>query len=167
MIRESSVPRSEQDREPETETNPEVEMVFMWCDPSNSTSSDPRIVSGRALYASDSNKSESNLMRSSVELTSPENQSSEIKGHGLLDSPMDEDESLTAAKPSCLESKLCSVSAPGEREADPIKLFIGQIPQWIEERDILPLFEAFGPIHELVILRDRFTRAHKGKWISC
>ncbi|CAL8094359.1 unnamed protein product [Calicophoron daubneyi] len=47
------------------------------------------------------------------------------------------------------------------KESDRIKLFIGQIPQWIEEKDILPLFEVFGSIHELVILRDRYTRAHK------
>ncbi|KAF5403860.1 hypothetical protein PHET_02679 [Paragonimus heterotremus] len=43
-----------------------------------------------------------------------------------------------------------------------IKLFIGQLPQWIEERDLFPLFEVYGPIQELVILRDRLTGVHKG-----
>ncbi|KAF7233567.1 hypothetical protein EG68_08191 [Paragonimus skrjabini miyazakii] len=45
---------------------------------------------------------------------------------------------------------------------EPIKLFIGQLPQWIEERDLFPLFEVYGPIQELVILRDRLTGVHKG-----
>ncbi|KAG5453739.1 CUGBP Elav-like member 4 [Clonorchis sinensis] len=60
----------------------------------------------------------------------------------------------------------CPVDTTIETEKtnnEPIKLFVGQLPQWIEEQDILPLFEGFGPIHELVILRDRFTKTHKGK----
>ncbi|KER28495.1 hypothetical protein T265_04716 [Opisthorchis viverrini] len=60
----------------------------------------------------------------------------------------------------------CPVDSTIETEKsnnEPIKLFVGQLPQWIEEQDILPLFEGFGPIHELVILRDRFTKTHKGK----
>ncbi|TPP57517.1 CUGBP Elav family member 4 [Fasciola gigantica] len=162
MIRSSSVSGVDNDRELETEVNPEVDMVLMWCGQTDSGLSEPRIESDRELYATDSNKSESSLTQSAADLMSPEKQSNEGNEHNLTDSPMDESGSPADAKSTNLETTLCSFSAVGPRESDTIKLFIGQIPQWIEERDILPLFEVFGPIHELVILRDRFTRAHKG-----
>lgn len=38
----------------------------------------------------------------------------------------------------------------------------GQIPRHLLEVDLLPLFEPFGPIKELVVLRDRATRRHNG-----
>ncbi|XP_068744707.1 CUGBP Elav-like family member 3-A isoform X1 [Montipora capricornis] len=48
------------------------------------------------------------------------------------------------------------------RDADAIKLFIGQVPRTWEDTDLRPYFEPYGQIHELTVLRDRLTRNHKG-----
>jgi len=54
-------------------------------------------------------------------------------------------------------------SPPILRDNDTIKLFVGQLPKHMDEEELRPMFEEFGPIYELSVLRDRFTGMHKGR----
>ena len=46
--------------------------------------------------------------------------------------------------------------------AEPIKLFVGQVPRNWEIDQLRPVFEPYGEIQEISILKDRTTGQHKG-----
>ena len=50
-----------------------------------------------------------------------------------------------------------------EPDPDTIKMFVGQIPRSMEENEIRKMFEEFGPVFQLNVLRDKLTGQSKGK----
>ena len=50
-----------------------------------------------------------------------------------------------------------------EPDPDAIKMFVGQIPRSMDENDLRKMFEEFGPVYQLNVLRDKVTGQSKGR----
>ncbi|XP_014663084.1 PREDICTED: CUGBP Elav-like family member 1 isoform X2 [Priapulus caudatus] len=51
---------------------------------------------------------------------------------------------------------------PDSPDPDSIKMFVGQIPRTMDEKDLKQLFEEYGPVFQLNVLRDKTTNQSKG-----
>lgn len=56
-----------------------------------------------------------------------------------------------------------SAQSPSQPDSDAVKMFVGQIPRSWQEQDIIQLFQDFGPIHSINILRDKKSGESRGK----
>jgi len=52
-----------------------------------------------------------------------------------------------------------------EPDPDAIKMFAGQIPRYMDENDLQKLFEEFGPVYQINVLRDKVTNQSKGETV--
>eukprot|EP00339_Tiarina_fusa_P022428 CAMPEP_0117031000 /NCGR_PEP_ID=MMETSP0472-20121206/22330_1 /TAXON_ID=693140 ORGANISM="Tiarina fusus, Strain LIS" /NCGR_SAMPLE_ID=MMETSP0472 /ASSEMBLY_ACC=CAM_ASM_000603 /LENGTH=357 /DNA_ID=CAMNT_0004739231 /DNA_START=141 /DNA_END=1210 /DNA_ORIENTATION=- len=50
----------------------------------------------------------------------------------------------------------------GNDEDEPVKLFVGQVPKQMNEEDIFPTFDPFGPLKDVAVIRDKHTGLHRG-----
>lgn len=48
-------------------------------------------------------------------------------------------------------------------DPDNIKMFVGQVPKELDENDLRIIFEEFGKVHQINVLRDKFTGNSKGR----
>lgn len=48
-------------------------------------------------------------------------------------------------------------------DKDSIKLFVGQVPRSHDEADLRQIFEKYGTICDLKVLKDPYTGFHRGK----
>ncbi|XP_049868346.1 CUGBP Elav-like family member 1 isoform X3 [Pectinophora gossypiella] len=51
---------------------------------------------------------------------------------------------------------------PDMPDPDFIKMFVGQVPRSMDENDLRLMFEEFGRVHQINVLRDKITGASKG-----
>lgn len=68
----------------------------------------------------------------------------------------------SAASTDATATNIPNTSDLSDKDPDAVKLFIGQIPKSYTESDLREVLEPYGPIHELIVLRDKITQAHKG-----
>lgn len=47
-------------------------------------------------------------------------------------------------------------------DGEVVKLFVGQVPRTMEEADLFPIFEKYGPMQDVAIIRDKHTGQHRG-----
>lgn len=48
-------------------------------------------------------------------------------------------------------------------DSDTIKMFVGQVPRSMDESDLRRMFEVYGRVHSINVLRDKTTGASKGE----
>lgn len=48
-------------------------------------------------------------------------------------------------------------------DSDTIKMFVGQVPRSMDENDLRRMFEEYGRVHSINVLRDKTTGASKGE----
>ena len=48
-------------------------------------------------------------------------------------------------------------------DPDNIKMFVGQVPKDLGENDLRTIFEEFGRVHQINVLRDKYTGSSKGE----
>ena len=61
-------------------------------------------------------------------------------------------------------SNMNSQSPKSEPDPDGIKMFVGQVPRSMDENDLRQMFEEFGSIYQLNVLRDKITGQSKGEY---
>ncbi|KAF7263004.1 hypothetical protein GWI33_003735 [Rhynchophorus ferrugineus] len=47
-------------------------------------------------------------------------------------------------------------------DPDTIKMFVGQVPRSMDENDLRQMFEVYGRVHSINVLRDKASGASKG-----
>lgn len=70
-----------------------------------------------------------------------------------------------------MNNNVCGGGGPGgpqepigeQPDPDNIKMFVGQVPRSMDEKELRQLFEQFGRVHQINVLRDKATGASKGK----
>lgn len=60
-------------------------------------------------------------------------------------------------------SSQSNVAEQEQPDPDNIKMFVGQVPRSMDENDLKRMFEEFGRVHSINVLRDKATGASKGK----
>ncbi len=65
---------------------------------------------------------------------------------------------------SILKANESAVVNTNNRDPDPdaIKMFVGQIPRNMGEHELKKMFEEYGPVYQLNVLRDKQTGESKG-----
>lgn len=63
---------------------------------------------------------------------------------------------------SCSSSVTGGGSVQDQPDPDAIKMFVGQIPRSMDENDLRKMFEEYGQVHQINVLRDKISGQSKG-----
>ncbi|XP_065358566.1 CUGBP Elav-like family member 2 isoform X2 [Calliphora vicina] len=122
-----------------------------------------------------SNISSSNNMENQSSQINPNNQTSNVLDNSLENMETSADDTLALVPFSSVRK--CSVDsndnvefknkktdefAKDEPDADTIKMFVGQVPKSWDEMKLRGLFELYGRVHTLNVLRDKATMMSRG-----
>jgi len=72
------------------------------------------------------------------------------------------DDELHAVADSSQGDATSSEDVGSEYTSEPIKLFVGQVPKSMAEIDLFPIFLKYGPLDDVVVIRDKHTGQHRG-----
>lgn len=68
---------------------------------------------------------------------------------------------------STVDSMTTGVTFSNEQpDPDYIKMFVGQVPKSMDEEQLREMFEEFGRVHSINVLRDKGTGVSKGELLS-
>ncbi|XP_056637917.1 CUGBP Elav-like family member 1 isoform X2 [Diorhabda sublineata] len=60
------------------------------------------------------------------------------------------------------QSKIVGAEQQEQPDSDTIKMFVGQVPRSMDETELRKMFEEYGRVHSINVLRDKATGASKG-----
>ncbi|XP_050586496.1 CUGBP Elav-like family member 2 isoform X15 [Bombus affinis] len=82
----------------------------------------------------------------------------------ILDYKLFNNSTLQIDRNNNMQQTSCIMNNNGVEQPDPdnIKMFVGQVPHDMDENDLRKLFEEFGRVHQINILRDKITGSHRG-----
>ncbi|XP_014471056.1 PREDICTED: CUGBP Elav-like family member 2 isoform X6 [Dinoponera quadriceps] len=60
------------------------------------------------------------------------------------------------------ENTVMNNNSVEQPDPDNIKMFVGQVPHDMDENDLRTMFEEYGRVHQINILRDKITGSHRG-----
>ncbi|XP_043589057.1 CUGBP Elav-like family member 2 isoform X8 [Bombus pyrosoma] len=82
----------------------------------------------------------------------------------ILDYKLFNNSTLQIDRNNNVQQTNCIMNNNGVEQPDPdnIKMFVGQVPHDMDENDLRKLFEEFGRVHQINILRDKITGSHRG-----
>ncbi|XP_051154675.1 CUGBP Elav-like family member 2 isoform X3 [Leptopilina boulardi] len=60
------------------------------------------------------------------------------------------------------ENNILNNNSSEKPDPDNIKMFVGQVPKDMDENDLRPIFEEYGRVHQINVLRDKFSGNSRG-----
>ncbi|XP_022906115.1 CUGBP Elav-like family member 1 isoform X2 [Onthophagus taurus] len=68
----------------------------------------------------------------------------------------------TATTTTTVSTQMKNENELDQPDPDNIKMFVGQVPRSMDEEDLRKMFEEFGRVHSINVLRDKVTGSSKG-----